>query len=57
MTTVGYGDMRARTNAHMLYTIVAVGLALGLWGRLILQMTRLQAARPRAARQLRPYDG
>ncbi len=52
LTTVGYGDMKAQTNAQMLYTIVAIGLALGLWGRVILQMTRLQAAR-----QQRPYDG
>ena len=44
--------MKARTNAQMLYTIIAVGLALGLWGRLILQLTRLQTAR-----QQRPYDG
>ena len=46
------GDMKARPNAQMLYTIIAVGLALGLWGRLILQLTRLQTARPQ-----RPYDG
>ena len=46
------GDMQARTNAQMLYTIIAVGLALGLWGRLILQLTRLQTAR-----QQRPDDG
>jgi hypothetical protein len=57
LTTVGYGDMRARTNAQMLYTIVAVGLALGLWGRLILQIVRRQAARLRATRHQRPYDG
>jgi hypothetical protein len=44
--------MKARANAQMLYTIVALGLALGLLGRLILQMTRLQAAC-----QQRPYDG
>jgi hypothetical protein len=49
--------MKARTNAQMLYTIIAMGLALGLWGRLILQMTRLQAARLRAARQQGSYDG
>ena len=30
--------MKARTNAQMLYTIVALGLALGLLGRLILQI-------------------
>jgi hypothetical protein len=35
---------------------VALGFALGLWGRLIPQMTRLQAARLRAARQQRPDD-
>jgi hypothetical protein len=44
--------MKTRTNAQMLYTIVALGFALGLLGRLILQMTRLQAAC-----QQRPYDG
>ena len=49
--------MKARTNAQMLYPIIAMGLALGLWGRLILQMTRLQAARLRAARQQGSYDG
>jgi hypothetical protein len=49
--------MKARTNAQMLYTIIAMGLALGLWGRLILQMTRLQAARLCAVRQQRPSDG
>jgi hypothetical protein len=52
LTTGEYGDMKARTNAQMLYTIVALGFALGLLGRLILQMTRLQAAC-----QQRPYDG
>jgi Ion channel len=57
MTTVGHGDMKARTNAQMLYTIVAVGLALRLWGQLILQMTRLHAARLRAAPQQRPSNG
>jgi len=44
--------MKAHTNAQMLYTIVALGLALGLLGRLILQMARRQAAC-----QQRPYDG
>src|SRR5262245_18351355 len=28
LTTVEYGDMKARTNAQMLYTIVALGFAL-----------------------------
>ena len=36
---------------------VALGFALGLWGRLIPQMTRLQAARHGDARQQRPNDG
>ena len=33
LTTVGYGDMKARTNAQILYPIVAMGLAPELWGR------------------------
>jgi hypothetical protein len=56
LTTVGYGDVRPHTDAQTLYTILAMGLALGLWGMVILRIARLQAARLRATRYRRPFD-
>jgi hypothetical protein len=54
---MGYLDVRAGTDAHMLCTIVAARLALGMWGVLILRIARLQAARLRTIYYRRSYHG